>query len=191
MMLHLAQAYEYDVAIRQADEHAPAAGAVIEAEDVVEGFVYEKGGVKVTPFAVDHAPVEPAFGYRIDFRGRSVVLSGDTRFSENLMRHAKGVDLLVHEVAAPETFQRAGIAPEQAATIVAHHATAERAGEIFARAQPKLAVYSHIVRPSATEQDLLGPTRKSYAGPLELGEDLMVIDIGSIVTVRRPAVALR
>lgn len=106
------------------------------------------------------------------------------RGAMQLIRHAKGVDLLVHEVAAPETFQRAGITPEQAATIVAHHTTPERAGEIFARARPKLAVYSHIVRPSATEQDLLRPTRKSYAGPLELGEDLMVIDIGSIVTVR-------
>lgn len=191
MMLHLAQAYEFDIAIRQADEHASAEGAVIVAEDVAEGFAYERNGVRVTPFNVDHAPVEPAFGYRIDFRGRSVVLSGDTRFSENLIRRAEGVDLLVHEVTAPETFRRAGIAPELAATIVAHHTTAEQAGEVFARVKPKLAVYSHMVRPAATEQDLIAPTRKTYAGPLEVGEDLMVIDVGDTVSVRRPAAPAR
>jgi ribonuclease Z len=63
--------------------------------------------VKITAFEVDHAPIKPAFGYRIDHAGRSVVLSGDTRVSDNLIRYAQGVDVLVHEVASPETFQRA------------------------------------------------------------------------------------
>jgi len=191
MVAHLAQAYEYDVAIRQADEHASAEGARIVAMDIAQGFVFERNGVRITPFDVDHAPVEPAFGYRIDYRGRSVVLSGDTRFSENLIRHAEGVDLLVHEVAAIATHLRAGIAPAAAAIIAAHHTTPEQAGEVFARVKPKLAVYSHIGRPSATEQDVIAPTRKTYAGPLELGEDLMVIEVGETVAVRRPAATAR
>jgi ribonuclease Z len=191
MMLHLAQAYEFDIAIRQADEHASAAGALIVAEDVAEGFAYEKNGVRITPFDVDHAPVAPAFGYRIDFRGRSVVLSGDTRLSENLIRRAEGADLLIHEVVAPETYVRAGVPPAFAATIMAHHTRPEQAGEVFARVKPKLAVYSHIGRPSATEQDVIAPTRKTYSGRLELGEDLMVIEIGETVTVRRPAAPTR
>jgi len=191
MMGHLTQAYEYDIAIRQADEHASATGVRIVAEDVAEGFVYERNGVRITPFDVDHAPVEPAFGYRIDFRGRSVVLSGDTRFSENLIRRAEGVDLLIHEVAAIASHLRDGVAPAQAARITAHHTTPEQAGEVFARVKPKLAVYSHIGRPSATESEVIAPTRKTYAGPLELGEDLMVIDVGATVSVRRPAPAPR
>jgi ribonuclease Z len=191
MMLHLSQAYEFDVAIRQADEHAAAAGALIVAEDIAEGFAYEKNGVRITPFDVDHAPIEPAFGYRIDFRGRSVVLSGDTRFSENLIRRAEGADLLIHEVAAIASHLRDGVAPAQAAKITAHHTTPEQAGEVFARVKPKLAVYSHIGRPSATEAEVIAPTRKTYGGPLELGEDLMVIDVGATVSVRRPAPASR
>jgi ribonuclease Z len=187
MMSHLQQAYEFDIGVRQADEHASARGVAIQAEDIAEGFVYENNGVKVTVFDVDHAPVEPAFGYRIDYAGRSVVLSGDTRFSENLIRHAAGADLLIHEVTAPETFRRAGVAPELAKVIMAHHTTAERAGEVFSRVKPKLAVYSHIVRPSATEQDLIPPTRKTYAGPLELGEDLMVLEVGDTIAIRRLA----
>ena len=116
-----------------------------------------------------------------------MVLSGDTRVSGNLVRHAQGVDLLVHEVAAPETFQRAGVRSERAKSVIEHHVTPEQAGEVFTRAKPKLAVYSHIVLPTATEQDLVPPTRKTYAGPLEVGEDLMVIEVGDRVEVRKPS----
>jgi ribonuclease Z len=187
MMSHLEQAYEYDIRIRLYDDRAAPDGVVLLAEDISEGVVYDKGGVKVTAFEVDHTPIKPAFGYRIDYAGRSVVLSGDTRVSENLIRYAQGVDVLVHEVAAPETFQRAGTPPERAKSVIAHYVTPEQAGEVFARAKPKLAVYSHIVLPTATEQDLIPPTRKTYTGPLELGEDLMVIAVGEKIEVRRPA----
>jgi ribonuclease Z len=185
MMSHLEQAYEYDIRIRLYDDRASPDGVVILAEDIGEGVVHEKGGVKITAFEVDHTPVKPAFGYRIDHAGRSVVLSGDTRVSDNLIRHAQGVDLLVHEVASPETFQRAGAPPERAKSVVAHHVTPEQAGEVFSRTKPKLAVYSHIVLPTATEQDLIPSTRKTYSGPLEVGEDLMVITVGEKVEVRR------
>ena len=186
MMSHLEQAYEYDIRIRLYDDRASPDGVVILAEDIGEGVVHEKGGVKITAFDVDHTPVKPAFGYRIDHAGRSVVLSGDTRVSDNLIRHAQGVDLLVHEVASPETFQRAGAPPERAKSVVAHHVTPEQAGEVFSRTKPKLAVYSHIVLPTATEQDLFPSTRKTYSGPLEVGEDLMMITVGEKVEVRRP-----
>ena len=185
MMSHLEQAYEYDIRIRLYDDRASPDGIVIFAEDIGEGVVHDKGGVKITAFEVDHTPIKPAFGYRIDHAGRSVVLSGDTRVSDNLIRHAQGVDLLVHEVASPETFQRAGTPPERAKSVVAHHVNPEQAGEVFSRTKPRLAVYSHIVLPTATEQDLIPPTRKTYSGPLEVGEDLMVITVGEKVEVRR------
>lgn len=187
MMSHLEQAFGYDIRIRPYEARVSPDGVVILAKDIVEGIAYENGGVKITAFEVDHKPVNPAFGYRIDYAGRSVVLSGDTRVSENLIRHAQGVDLLVHEVASPETFQRAGIPPERAKNILDKHVTPEQAGEVFSRTKPKLAVYSHMVLPSATEQDLIPPTRKTYQGPLEVGEDLMVIEVGDKITVRRPA----
>jgi ribonuclease Z len=91
---------------------------------------------------------------------------------------------LIHEVVSLETFQSAP--PERAKSVIAHHTTPEQAGEVFSRTKPRLAVYSHIVLPSATEQDLIPPTRKTYSGPLELGEDLMVIEVGEKIVVRRP-----
>lgn len=186
MMSHLSQAYEYDIRIRTQNDGASPQGAVILAKEIGDGVVYEKAGVKITAFEVDHAPVKPAFGYRVDYQGRSIVLSGDTRVSDNLIRHARDVDVLVHEVFVPATLERAGVPPGRAKNIIDYHTTPEQAGEIFARVKPRLAVYSHICMPSATEQDLLLPTRKTYAGPLEVGEDLMVIDIGETVRVRKP-----
>lgn len=185
MVYHFEQAFKFDIRIRIEDDRCQPEGAVIEATDIKEGIVYQKGGVKVTAFEVDHPPVKPAFGYRIDAGGRCVVLSGDTRFSENLIRHAQGVDLLIHEIIAPDSLSRAGYLSDRIARIAAHHTAPEQAGEVFARVKPKLAVYSHIVHPDATTDELIPPTRKVYSGPLEIGEDLMVIEVGEQVTVRR------
>lgn len=181
MMSHLEQAFEYDIKIRLYDDRAAPDGVIIEAMNIAEGVIYEKNGVKVTAFEVDHEPIKPAFGYRIDYGGRSVLLSGDTRLSENLIKYAKGVDVLIHEVVSLESLKRAGYDEERIKVIINHHTTPEQAGEIFSKVKPKLAVYSHIVLPSATEADLITPTRKTYQGELALGEDLMVIDVGDKV----------
>jgi len=186
MMSHLQQAFAYDVRIRTENDGVSPEGVALAVEEIGEGVVYDKGGVKITAFEVDHAPVKPALGYRIDYSGRSIVLSGDTRVSQNLIRHAQNVDVLVHEVFAPATLQRAGVPAARAKSIVDYHTTPEQAGEVFARLKPKLAVYSHICMPSATEEDLVPGTRKTYTGPLEVGEDLMAIDVGETVRVRKP-----
>jgi ribonuclease Z len=186
MMSNFEKAFEFDIKIRISDDKADPRGVVIAARDITEGVVYEKNGIKVTAFEVDHKPVKPAFGYRIDFGGRSVVLSGDTRPSENLIKYARGADLLIHEVVSPIAYTRTAVSKERAESVTAHHTTPEQAGEIFSRVKPKLAVYSHIAPPTATLQDLLPQTRKTYSGPLELGEDLMVIEVGENIGVQRP-----
>src|SRR5262249_42066692 len=142
-------------------------------------------GVTIRAFAVDHGPVRPAFGYRIDFDGRSAVFSGDTRASEEVVRQAEGVDLLVHEVASPEVERRraAMIDPKAIERVLAHHTTPEECGRLFAKAPPRLAVYSHIVPSPASADDLIEPTRRFYDGPLEVGHDLMTITIGDRIEV--------
>ena len=62
--------------------------------------VFDADGLRVTAFRVDHTPAEPAYGYRFDYKGRSVVVSGDTKRSENVVRNARGADVLVHEALA-------------------------------------------------------------------------------------------
>ncbi len=172
MMEHLNSAYKVDIRLRLDSGSRSPEGAVIIAQDIIEGQVYEQNGVKVTAFEVNHGYVKPAFGYRIDYGGHSVVLSGDTLPSENLVRFSEGVDLLVHEVRMGDTPTRI-------------HTTPEQAGEIFTRVKPKLAVYSHTSTPLADNRDLIASTRKTYDGPLEVGEDLMTIEVGEKIRVSR------
>lgn len=186
MMAHLEQAYAFDIHVRRdVDEKRPAAGVEVQAKDIEQGVVYESGGVKVTAFTVDHGPVKPAFGYRIDYGGHSVVLSGDTRYSENLIRFAQGTDVLIHEVIDPEAYAALpnSYSAEEKARVIAHHTTPEEAGRVFTKVAPKLAVYSHIVPPEVP--DLVAHTRKTYSGRLEVGEDLMTIEIGDEIVVKR------
>lgn len=189
MAHHLEEAFAYDRAIRVSDRpanstapHTNPAGGLIRATEIREGVVYKANGVTVTAVLVDHRPVTPAFGYRIDFAGHSVVLSGDTRFSENLLKWSTGVDLLVHEVAF-----RTGQTQANSA-ILAHHTMPDQAGELFARAKPKLAVYSHvIVSRDISDDRLMQMTRATYNGPLVVGADLMSFDIGDRVQINPPA----
>lgn len=187
----LRAAFRADLEFRAADEKLPAVGAAIVTTEIEQGLVYDSAGVKVTAFIVDHGDlIKPAFGYRIDYGGHSVVLSGDTRPSENLIQFAAGADLLVHEVATGSPADRAK--SEAMQRVLAHHTSPEAAGRIFARVKPKLAVYSHIVFLSydpaiapPTIADLVTETRTTYTGPLEVGEDLMSIAVGDHVVARR------
>ncbi len=186
MMSYLDRAFDYDIRIRLYDDRLPPQGVVVLAEDIEEGIVYEHNGVRVTAFLVDHFPIQPSFGYRIDYQGRSVVLSGDTRYSEPLISRARGADVVIHEVlVAGLVKSRSSINPEAMDRVVAHHTTAEQAGELFSRISPRLGVFTHIIPVNATASDVISPARKTYSGPLEVGEDLMVINIGKEVTVRK------
>ena len=179
---YLQKAYTFDIKIRIEDDKAPFEGSKLLTTDIKEGIVYEDSGVKVIAFLVDHYPVVPAFGYRIEYGGHSVVLSGDTRYSENLIKYAKGTDMLVHEVViAPDTLSKTD--PQYRR--FAHHTTPEQAAKVFNSVKPKLAVYSHIARLyGQTTEEILNRTKANYSGPLVLGEDLMSFSISDSVTVK-------
>lgn len=190
LLTHLEQAYALDVSIRIEDEKLPPQGAAIDvSEFAADGVVFKKNGVRVIAFEVDHgAAIKPAYGYRIEYNGRSVVISGDTRFNQNVIRYGTGVDLLIHEVAIVRPELRAEPFIQR---IMAHHTTAREAGTVFAQTRPGLGAYTHIVFlasekvPPATVDELIAETRLTYDGPLEVGEDLMCFEIGQQVSVRR------
>jgi ribonuclease Z len=189
-MRHLEAAYSRDIEIRIEDEKLARAHATVTTQEFVQdGVVYEAGGLRVIAFVVDHgAAIKPAYGYRIEYQDRVAVISGDTRYNENVVKYGAGADLLIHEVAMarPELLGEPYIQ-----RIVNHHTTPREAGLVFARTKPKLAVYTHLVMLASESiaapsiQDLVAQTRETYAGPLEAGEDLMSFEIGDTVTVRR------
>ncbi len=190
LMENLERAYADDIKIRVADEKLPLSGIATEVSEFDrDGTVYEQDGVRVIAFEVDHGDViKPCYGYRVEYGGRVAVFSSDTRYNENVIKYGAGADLLVHEVAMarPELMKEAYIQ-----RIVGHHTVPYDCGRVFAQTKPKLAAFTHIVLlasptiPPPTLQELVAETRRTYDGPLEVGEDLMSFEIGDTVTVKR------
>lgn len=183
MLTNLRKAFAFDIKMRVEDDKRSVEGSKFLVKEIQQGVIYEKNGVKVIAFEVDHYPIVPAFGYRIEYNGYSVVLSGDTRYSENLIKYAKGADVLIHEVAiAPDTLSKSD--PQY--NILMHHTTPEQAAKIFNAVHPKLAAYSHIVKiHGLNEGDIMKRTKTKYAGELVMGEDLMSFSIGDTVSVSK------
>ena len=129
------------------DASQPADGSAqsaVDAHDIEENVVYRTEQVTVTAFVVDHGPIKPAYGFRIDYRARrAIVLSGVTRYSENLIDNARGVQLLVHEVAAAN--ERALASSQEVRDVLATHSSPEDAARVFRPARPYLAVLSQIL----------------------------------------------
>lgn len=145
--------------------------------------VLDADGLRVTAFRVDHAPVAPAVGYRIDYAGRSVVVSGDTVKSANLQRFADGADLLVHEALAPHLVAVLTRGAEQAGReriakitrdILDYHATPVEAAEVARDAGVGFLLYTHIVPPlplAPLEDAFVRGVDAVYDGPFRVGRD--------------------
>ncbi len=194
MMANLWEAFSEDRRIRLEDEKNPIAGIQIQAQDFKPGVIYEKNGVMVTAFEVDHGDlVKPCYGFKITYKNHSVVISGDTRYNLNVEKAAMGADLLIHEVTMVPEKLLADYPVYRA--IIDHHISPEDAGKLFAKTKPKLAVYTHLVLsglpakgiPFPTHEELLTATRKTYDGRVLIGKDLMSFKIDDTgVTVIEP-----
>lgn len=191
-------AYRQDEAYRVAHHGAAivppgGAGGAAQPFDLpaegVSRVVVDAGGLKITAFAVDHAPVEPAVGYRFDYAGRSVVVSGDTDKSGNLQKFAEGVDLLVHEALAAqlvsvmqEGAQEAGRANlvKILSDIPDYHATPVEAAETAQAASAGHLLFYHVVPPlplAPLEGIFLEGVADAYAGPVTLGRDGTLVSL--------------
>ena len=166
--------FDYDIHIRRdlVEKH-PAAGATISVHPVREGVVFEDANVRVTAFVVDHAPVEPAFGYRFESQGKAIVISGDTRPTPNLVKFAKGADVLILEAYLPEHFLRVDT-PAVAKRLMSYHTSAEEAGAIAAQAGVKTLALTHLI-PGDADEVFRERAGKAFKGILIVGRDLQVV----------------
>jgi ribonuclease Z len=160
----------------------------IKVTEIREGVVYEAGGVKITAFPVEHADGNPAFGYRLDAGDRSVLLSGDTTYNDNIVKYGDHVDVMVHNVVA---FSDAMLKAGAMQPVLDKLATPEQAAQVFIKTAPRLAVFSHIVKKElpgpAGDAVVLERTRRAgYSGPLQMGFDRMTIDVGREIAVHAP-----
>ena len=173
----------YDINTRIADEgRVPLVPLVHPHELSAGGPVMQDENVKVTAALVHHPPIVPSFGYRFDAADRSIVISGDTAPSDNLIRLAQGADVLVHEALyGPGVDRLVARVPNAAAlkqSIMSHHTTAQDAGRVAQAAGVKMLVLSHLVPPddpAITEQTWIDAARLHFKGPIVLGKDLLEI----------------
>lgn len=159
------------------------------------GVVFEAGGLKITAIRVEHDPVKPAYGYRFDYSGRSVVISGDTVGAQNLANAARGADVLVHDALNPQMVK----ALEEAMTasgnqraakimqdIPAYHASPLDAAAIANAAGAKLLVFTHMVPMlpnKAAERLFLSGIGAARPDGVELGHDGRLIRLPGNSTI--------
>lgn len=194
------RAYQQDVAYRVAHhgpETVPPAGAGMTAHPFAPPapgeapLVWEANGLRVSAFAVDHTPVRPAVGYRFEYGGRSLAISGDTKKSANLAAQARGVDLLVHEALAPQLVARMNAAAKAAgranlakitADIPDYHTTPVQAAELATEVGAKHLLLHHVVPPlplPGLDAIFLEGVSDAFAGGVTLGRDGTLISLPS------------
>ena len=173
----------YDINTRIADEGRVPLAPLIHTHELHEGgMVMKDENVTVTAALVNHPPVVPAFGFRFDGPGRSIVLSGDTTPCDALIRLAEGADVLVHEVLYPSAIDRLVANLPNGSTlkrsILSHHTKAEDVGKVARAAGVKTLVLSHFV-PSEdatlTDAMWMEAARTHFDGPIIVGKDLLEI----------------
>lgn len=179
------KANAFDVDTRIVDEGRPDLRDLLEVREVKrDGVVWKDDRVTVTAARVAHPPIDGAFAYRFDGEGWSVVISGDTAPSENLVRLAAGADVLVHEVLILDDDAIVeALGKPKGHPLVEHvlgsHTRYRDVGAIAARAKVRTLVLSHFVPGDATfdRGKVLAEIRRSFAGEVIFGEDLLRLEL--------------
>ncbi len=160
-----------DIAMRMKIRSEPREPLKVNLREIDAGPALHLDGMTATAFDVEHYPLEQPFGYRFETPERVIVHSGDTCPSENLIRHAAGADLLVHECMDDGAWNDGAI--DHAKTDRSHTVPA-RLAEIATEAKVGLLVTTHLnpgTHPAAMAQAIAA----GYAGPMVIGEDLMTL----------------
>ena len=182
MTARLLDAYRYDVELRMADEGRPPLAPLIRPHEIATGGeIYKDDRIRVTAALNDHPPIQHSFAFRIDTADRAIVISGDTRYSENVVKLARGADVLVHEVLSREFWQRpdAPQPPSVVRHILASHTDAVDVGRLAAAAEVRTLVLSHFVPTEGagapTDAEWLDAARRHFKGEVIIGKDLMEV----------------
>jgi ribonuclease BN (tRNA processing enzyme) len=173
----------YDIKTRIQDEGRPPLAPLIRPHEIrTAGRVHEDDLVRVTAALAHHPAVAPAFAYRFDAHDRSIVISGDTSYSESVIALAKGADVLVHEVlyapAVDRLFGSDSNARRLREHLIASHTSTEDVGRVAAAAGVRTLVLSHFVPgadPEITDAMWLEGVRRHFSGEVILGRDLLEV----------------
>ena len=147
-------------------------GYRVRETEIEAGRVLEEDGIAIDAFEVPHGSVRPAFGYRITTPDRTIVISGDTSYSETLVEMARGADILFHEVISEEGLR--GLAQVWQDYPSAAHTTSSELARVARQARPRLLVLYHVLHYAAPAESALDEVRAAYDGAVVLANDLDV-----------------
>jgi len=178
----LLAAYAFDIETRVADEGRPPLAPLIRPHEIATGGeIFRDDRVRVTAARNHHPPIDNSFAYRFDSVDRSVVISGDTTYSESVLQLARGADVLVHEALYRPFWERPD-APRTAAIrrhILASHTDVEDVGRLAAAAGVRTLVLTHFVPsdpPGAvSDGEWIESVRRHFKGEVILGRDLLEV----------------
>lgn len=178
------QAFSYDIQVRTMGERRREGLVPGDIEEMEEGWATETSDWRLSAFRVEHEPVDQAFAFRLDAHDGSLVVSGDTKRSENLIQHSKGVDLLLHEAYWYKGMQEAiAAAPNERVRarleiIAGYHTDTVEVGRIADQSEAKQLVLSHLVFQGGTPADMHYDAKQHFSGTVTIGEDLQRFTIG-------------
>jgi ribonuclease Z len=136
------------------EELLPPALGVLQQATIAPGVILEDGDLKISAYVAEHPPIHPAVGYRVDYRGRSVVISGDSNVTENTLKISDGADLLLHDalsVPTVSTLSEALGAADQSrqskivADVMDYHASADSLIELANDSDVDMVAFYHLV----------------------------------------------
>ena len=172
MTNHIMAAYEIDIQERiQGLEPANQDGYIVDTHEIDEGLIYKDKDVKVEAFRVDHGSLE-SYGYKFILPDRTIVISGDTCPSENLIKYAMGCDILIHEVYSAEGLQERAEDWRRYHSSV--HTSTRQLAEIAKEVKPELLVLYHQLFMKQSEDELIQEITEHYDGRVVSGNDLDV-----------------
>lgn len=174
--------YSEDIEKRTASTGRPPFRPLIKVRDIeTPGDIVSEGDLQISCAFVDHPPFEIALGFRINYQGKSVVVSGDTAPCEALIDLARGADILIHEVVHPSAIaqlEQGTNASAIAAHMKKNHTMLEDVGSIAQRAGVRTLVLSHLVpHNGVSTEEWIEPVAETFDGKIIVGEDLLEITV--------------
>jgi ribonuclease Z len=173
MVDRILEAYREDIDMRvhRLERGDPESYRIV-VHEVTGGMIYRDSNVTVTAFRVAHGSWPTSLGYRFDARGRSIVVSGDTRPTDAIVDACHGCDVLVHEVYSKKGFDRLPAGDQKYHS--SFHTSALELGDLATRAKPKLLLLTHILFFGETGDEIVAEARSRFTGSVMLGTDLSV-----------------
>lgn len=183
---HIEQAYAEDIRLRTSNSNlnGDLSQLLISESGLDNNVVYNMDDIKITAFHVNHGVVKQAYGYKFESGNRKIILSGDTAYSENLIKHAQNADILIHEVAAADRLLLER--NKRLQKIISYHSDPESLAQVLMKVKPKFTFLNHILLFGVSEQEVLEKLNNKFDGEIYLGEDLLKISIGKSIVITPP-----